>query len=183
MNKHVAELFRDWHDFYLLAGTSSATLVGLMFVAASIGANVFSQEHRNAMRAFVSPTVVHFSAVMLICMLVTIPSHTPLTLSGLLVGGGGAGLAYSGRIWIELLVQHRFEVDWVDRIFYAMVPVCGYALVVASGVLLFAEWAASSDVMAAGLMTLLFAGLRNAWDMTIWIVIRSPTRNGTSTTG
>lgn len=75
------------------------------------------------------------------------------SMSGLLVAAGAAGLAYSGRIWIELLVQHRYEVDWVDRIFYAMIPVCGYALVAASGVLLFVEWAASSDVIAAGSMT------------------------------
>jgi hypothetical protein len=32
-------------------------------------------------------------------------------------------------------------------------------------------------VLAAALITLLLAGIRNAWDMTIWIVIRTPVTN------
>src|SRR5262249_26047214 len=42
MHSELGELLHSWHDFYLLVGTASATLVGLMFVAASIGAQVFS---------------------------------------------------------------------------------------------------------------------------------------------
>jgi hypothetical protein len=34
MPASLAELLRGWHDFYILIGTASATLVGLMFVAA-----------------------------------------------------------------------------------------------------------------------------------------------------
>ena len=34
-----------WHDFYSLIGASSATLVGLMFVAVSISDGVFTREH------------------------------------------------------------------------------------------------------------------------------------------
>ena len=30
----LIDALRDWHDFYVLIGTASATLVGLMFVAA-----------------------------------------------------------------------------------------------------------------------------------------------------
>ena len=178
----VAELFHDWHDFYLLAGTASATLVGLMFVAASIGANVFDQQHSNAMRAFLSPTVVHFTTVLFICMFSTIPSQTRLTLSGLLAAGGMAGLGYSGRLWIQLFIRHSFAVDWVDRLFYAMIPVCGYALLLAAALMLLMDWTTCLDVIAAGLITLLLAGIRNAWDMTVWIVIRAPIRSQTSTT-
>ena len=34
------------------------------------------------------------------------------------------------------------------------------------------------DLLAAALITLLLAGIRNAWDMTIWIVIRTPVSEG-----
>jgi hypothetical protein len=30
-------MLKDWHEFYLLVGTAAATLIGLLFVAASIG--------------------------------------------------------------------------------------------------------------------------------------------------
>src|SRR5436190_12429279 len=71
-----AELLHEWHDFYILLGTASATLVGLMFVAVSIGTSVFNEEHRAPMRAFITPTVMHFAAVLFACVVVTIPTHS-----------------------------------------------------------------------------------------------------------
>ncbi len=169
-----ADLLHAWHDFYLLAGTASATLVGLMFVAATIGANVFREDNRDAMRAFISPTVVHFVAVLFVCIVSAVPSHTRPTLAAALVLGGVGGLAYSARIWMQLFVRRRFNVDIVDRLFYAFIPVFGYVLILVSAGLLLAHALLSLEVLAAALITLLLAGLRNAWDMTIWIVIKSP---------
>ena len=174
MQASLAELLHDWHDFYLLVGTASATLVGLMFVSASIGANVYNESHRNAMRAFVTPTVVHFSAALLICILVTMPSHTWITLSGLLGAGGAVGLLYSGRILFALLIRHKFEVDLSDRLFYVLIPVLGYVVVVVAAVMLLLRSSASPSVLAAAMLVLLLAGIRNAWDMTIWVMLKTP---------
>jgi hypothetical protein len=178
MQGSVAELFHDWHDFYLLVGTASATLVGLMFVSASIGSSVFSEAHRNALQAFLSPTVVNFAAVLFTCIVVTIPSQTWLSLGVLLTAGGIAGLVYAGRVWIQMVIRRSFHVDAVDpvdRLFYATIPLLGYLLVLASGILLLLRTPWSSDVTAASLVVLLFAGVRNAWDMTTWIMMRTPT--------
>ena len=60
MDAELAVLVRDWHDFYALVGTAAATLVGLMFVAASIGDNIFDEKDLVPMKAFITPTVVHF---------------------------------------------------------------------------------------------------------------------------
>jgi hypothetical protein len=75
MNSSLAEFVDDWHDFDLLIGTAAATLVGLMFVAASIGASVFTEKSRAAMQAFISPTVVHFTTVLVIAILAVVPTH------------------------------------------------------------------------------------------------------------
>ncbi len=175
MQASVAELFHDWHDFYILLGTASATLVGLMFVAASIGSSVFSEQNRNALQAFFSPTVVNFAAVLLTCVGVMIPSQTWLSLGLLLAAGGVAGVVYAGRVWVQMIVRRSFHVDAVDRLFYATVPLLGYLLVLASGILLLLGKPWSSEVTAAALVVLLFAGIRNAWDMTTWIMMRTPT--------
>jgi hypothetical protein len=74
MNAELTILAGDWHDFYALVGSAAATVVGLMFVAASIGANIFNEKHLEPMRAFITPTVVHFSIALLICILATIPT-------------------------------------------------------------------------------------------------------------
>jgi hypothetical protein len=92
----------------------------------------------------------------------------------LLAASGLAGIAYSARAWVQLFVNRRFDVDVIDRVFYALFPVLGYLLILVCVFLLFKESAAGLDLLAAALITLLLAGIRNAWDMTIWIVIRTP---------
>jgi hypothetical protein len=153
MHSSLAEIVHAWHDFYLLVGTASATLVGLMFVAASIGAQVFTEQNREALRAFISPTVVHFSAILFICILAAIPSQAWLTLGGLLLAGGAMGIVYAARIWMQLFVSRRFVVDVIDRMFYAAIPVLGHLLVTVSACLLLAQSAVGVDVLAAALIT------------------------------
>jgi hypothetical protein len=163
-----------WHDFYVLLGTASATLVGLMFVTATIGANLFTEANREAMRAFLSPTVVHFTAVLLVCVVMIIPMRHWTTLAIFLAIGAVACLVHSARVWVQLFVRREFKVDMVDRLFYALIPVAGYVLVLVSAGLMFLERALGLMMLAAGLITLLVVGIRNAWDMTTFIVIRTP---------
>jgi hypothetical protein len=59
-------------------------------------------------------------------------------------------------------------------LFYALIPVAGYLLVAGAAFLLLERSQWSLEVLAAALVTLLYAGIRNAWDMTMWIVIRVP---------
>jgi hypothetical protein len=168
------ELLREWHDFYVLVGTASATLVGLMFIAVSIGSSIFNEEKRASMAAFITPTVVHFAAVLFACLMVTIPTQGSLTLGCLLGAGGVAGTIYCGKILIQIIVRHRFNIDLTDRLFYVLLPLLGYLLALLSAVLLLMRSAASANVIAAALLTLLAAGIRNAWDMMVWIVIKAP---------
>lgn len=174
----LAQLLREWHDFYILVGTASATLVGLMFVAASIGSSLFNEEHRGGMTTFITPTVVHFAAVLFVSLLVIVPTHTWHTLGVLLAILGLAGLIYSGRLLLWLTVQHRYNIDWEDRAFYACVPLLGYVLLLISAALLFMQSALGPDVVAGAIFTLLVASLRNAWDMTVWMVIKTPSGTG-----
>ena len=75
---------------------------------------------------------------------------------------------------VSIIIRHRFKVGFIDRLFYALVPALGYLLVLSAAVLLLMQSAASADLIAAALLTLLLAGIRNAWDMMLWIVIRAP---------
>jgi hypothetical protein len=158
----------------VLVGTASATLVGLMFVTGTIGANFFTEKNVASMRAFISPTVVHFSAVLFTCILAAIPSQTWWSLAALLFVAGAGGIVYSARLWVQLFVHHSFNVDMIDRMFYALVPVLGHLLVLLAAFLLLMQSAPGLNVLAAAVITLLLAGIRNAWDMTMWIVIRTP---------
>jgi hypothetical protein len=169
-----AELLHEWHEFYLLLGTASATLVGLMFLAATIGATVFSETNRAALAAFITPTVVHFAAVMFACLVMIVPTHSWHSLGIVLGAGGLAGTIHSGRLLVQLIIRHRFNVDVVDRAFYVLIPLVAYLVALAAAVLLFRQSVIGADLMAAALLILLLAGLRNAWDMMTWIMIKTP---------
>ena len=68
----------------------------------------------------------------------------------------------------------------IDRLFYALVPLLGYLALLGSAVLVFLRSPLSVEGIAIALMTLLLAGIRNAWDMMVWIVIKSPAGQGPS---
>jgi hypothetical protein len=173
----MADWLRDWHDFYLLIGTASATLIGLMFVAASVGANFFNAEREAALRAFLTPTVLHFSAVLTTCLLATAPANHGHFLSAFLIAGGIAGIGYSCRLGIRMRTRGIVNsIDWIDRSCYIFLPIVCYFLLTVAATVLFdrRDWA--PDLLALTLILLLGLGIRNAWDMTLWVVIQTPNR-------
>jgi hypothetical protein len=174
MGPSLAELLHDWHDFYVLVGTASATLVGLMFVAVSIGTSIFDEDHRVGLTAFITPTVMHFAAALFTCLLVTIPTQSWRTLGGLLGAGGLAGSIYCGKLVFRIFVRQHSKLDLDDRLFYFLLPLLGYLLALIAAALLLAQSTTSANLIAAAVLTLLFAAIRNAWDMMVWIVIKIP---------
>ena len=173
MPPSVAELFHGWHDFFILLGTASATLVGLMFIAVSIGASIFKEENRPALEVFLGPTVVHFAAALVFCILALVPLHGWLSLAGLAGFIGLAGFVYAGRVWFRL-ARSRYEIDLLDRTFYAPLPALAYLIVLVAAALFYGQSEWGFVAAAAGLITLIVAAIRNAWDMMIWIAIKTP---------
>jgi hypothetical protein len=167
----LADLIEDWHDFDLMVGTAAATLVGLMFVAASIGASIYTEKNRPGMQAFISPTVVHFTSVLVLALFAPRVADTRRS-----AGAGRRRRRYLlGQPRTQLFVRRRFDVDIVDRLFYAAIPLLGYVLLLLAAFFLLRQSEAGLDLLAAAQITLLLAGIRNAWDMMMWIAIRVPT--------
>ena len=76
----LAQEMARWHEFYALLGTASATLVGLLFVAATVSSGVFSSNRRAPLRVFLSATVVHFSGILAVCLIALAPLQSWLQL-------------------------------------------------------------------------------------------------------
>jgi hypothetical protein len=148
-----------------------------VFVAVSIGTAIFNEDRRIGLAAFLTPTVMHFAAVLFACLVATMPSHTWYTLGGMLGTGALAGAIYSGRLVVQMIAIRSFKIDMEDRLFYGLLPLAGYGLALAAAVLLLTRAGAiGTDLLAAAALTLLFGAIRNAWDMMVWIVIKTPTR-------
>jgi hypothetical protein len=178
MDSQLAELSHAWHDFYALIGTAAATLIGLMFVAASIASTYITEEHRAGIQAFFTPTVAHFAAVLITCVVLSAPLLTWTLLGVVLIGIGVAGLGYASIVWVRMgRGGLTTTIDLADRFWYALSPVAGHLLILGSGVLaLMLRNEHSLQLLGLAIVSLLLAGIRNAWDITAWAVTRSGPR-------
>jgi hypothetical protein len=66
------------------------------------------------------------------------------------------------------------KIDLEDRFWYALAPALAYVVLTVSGVAFAIPSEAAVALLAAGICLLLLAGIRNAWDMTTWAVLRRP---------
>ena len=89
------ETLEKWHDFFILVGTAAGTLIGLTFVAASIGAGLFTEGFKDVMGAFITPTIIHFSSVLFVCFVVMAPSLSSVSLAVLTGVIALIGIGYS----------------------------------------------------------------------------------------
>ena len=169
----LLDAMQPWQGFYALLGEASGTLVGLLFVAASVGSGVHTRDKHDALRVFLSPTVVHFSSILVACLTALTPIRD-WSLGGLLIGGEGlSGLVYALVVWRSMIRQGLIaKIDLEDRVWYAILPALGYLVVGTAGVSLSSRIELGCGLLAAGLCLLLLIGIRNAWDMTIWTVMR-----------
>jgi hypothetical protein len=90
----AAETLTGWHDFYLLVGTAGATLLGLLFIAVSLGAGYLTKERQSGIRTFMSPVVIHFTSVFFLSAIALFPSHQARFFAALI---GGTALIGSRR--------------------------------------------------------------------------------------
>jgi len=100
-----------WDNFYVIAGSAAAGLTGLTFIVITLAA----EAHRvnpNGLSIYITPTIVHFAAVLGAAAYLSMPHHTVLSVS---LGCGFAGIAYGSLLAVALLIRH-----WPARSMYAI---------------------------------------------------------------
>src|SRR5262249_39847469 len=127
--------------------------------------------------AFATPSVVHFSAVLLIASLCSMPGQTAVTLAGSLGAGGLLGLGYSTRVFIRTMRQRAYTPETSDWVWYVLLPVIAYACLIASAVVLRRHVVFALHMVGAVALMLLYTGIHNAWDSAMWIAVKAVNRN------
>ena len=169
----LGDALSPWSGFYTLLGTASATLIGLLFVAASVGSGVFSRDRRGALRVFLSASVVNFSTILMLSMIVLSPIRS-WTLFGVLIGACGLlGLTHTALACRDALRDKLMRsIDLEDRTWYLLMPLVGYLFEIGSGVALALQVNDGCIVLAFSAGVLLLVGIHNAWDITVWSITR-----------
>jgi hypothetical protein len=170
---NLGDMLTRWHEFYSLVGTASATMVGLLFVAASVGTGVFSADRRAPLRVFLSASVINFSTVLAASLVVLAPVANWTWLGGLIVACGLFGLVHGSLAWRDTVRDGLIAaIDLDDRTWYLIMPIVGYLLEAASGIALVFRREQGCAALALSIGLLLVVGVHNAWDITVWSMTR-----------
>lgn len=156
-----------------MLGEASATMVALLFVAASVASGVFSRDRSAPMRIFLSASVVHFSSILAASLFILAPLGSQVLLGSLITAGGLVGLAYYAVTWRDMVRDGLIKrMDLEDRTWYAYLPIASYLMETATGIALASSLALALPVLAVILGVLLLIAVHNAWDITVWSIGR-----------
>jgi hypothetical protein len=170
----LAEVLGQWHEFYALLGAASATLVGLLFVAASVGSGAFSSGRTAPLRIFLSSSVIHFSSIVIVCLVVLAPGQNWVSFGAMIAGCGIFGVAYYCLTWRDSVRDGLSQaIDMEDRIWYGILPLIGYLFETVSGIMLISRMNVGCIALALSMGMLLVVGIHNAWDITVWSLTRT----------
>jgi hypothetical protein len=162
-----------WGNFYVIVGSSAGALTGLQFVVIALMPPEMRRGAASASRVFATPTIVHFSSVLVIAAVLSMPRHTRVTLGSSLVGIAAVMLVYVSLIMLRAWRQDVYTPDLEDRLWHFAFPGIAYAGMLVAGVSAYSSDSALY-VVAASVLLLLAVGIHNAWDAAVWSLIRRP---------
>ena len=169
-----------WENFYIIIGSSAGALTGLTFVIITLMQGVASGPTRGmsqALAAYTTPTIVHFSAVLLVCAVLSAPWPVLAPAAVLLGLCGLAGIAYVGVVLRRIRVLDAYEPVVEDWLWYGVLPLAAYAALVVTAIMLSGSGAPALFGIGGALVLLMVIGIHNAWDAVTYIAIELPQRS------
>ena len=161
-----------WDNFYVIIGSSAGGLTGLTFVVIALVRDVMRGVNRTGLGAFVTPTIVHFCGVLALAAFMSVPHQRIVTLSAGLAVAGVVGLLY-GKTVAGHMSAHTGQYlpvreDWV---FNVILPTIAYALLFVMAIAIWRYPAEALWGVAVATLGLLLIGIRNAWDIAVFMAI------------
>ena len=177
-----------WDNFYVIIGSSAGGLTGLTFVVVALIRESAQGVQPAGIGTFVTPTIVHFCGVLALAAFMSLPHQNGGTLSAGLTLGGLAGVVYGCLIGVSMYRigadASRYVPVREDWIWNVIMPTLVYAALVVMGALIWDRLTRQALYGVAVLaLALLFIGIRNAWDLAVWVSVKRSPSNNTSTSG
>lgn len=163
--------FGHWENFYVIVGSAAGALIGLQFVVMTLIAERPSRGAAEAGSAFGTPTIVHFSAVLLLSAILCAPWQNIGSVTAVLVTGGLSGIVYVLLVGRRMRTQGAYRPEFEDWLFHLAIPLAAYATLAASACAVPAHTHEALFGVATATLLLLFAGIHNAWDAVTYHVL------------
>lgn len=167
----------EWQNFYVIVGSSAGALTGLQFVVIALVAEARTAAGMLEIRAFGSPTVVHFCSSLLISAIMCAPWKDLWGAAVCLGVLGVAGTAYVLSVIGHARRQTGYKPDFGDWCWYVGLPLASYAGLALASFRLFRHPVSSSFLVAAMAVLLLAIGIHNSWDTVTYIAVEHLSKN------
>ena len=156
-----------WHDFYVIAGTAAASLVGLLFVGLSLHLRVVVT--RPEVKGLARVTLTGFTVTLVMALFMVIPSGTdPSSIGWDLVGLGGVGFLLVARNVVSGIGSEFRTLSFrhlLLRFGSSMVSVLG--VIAVGGLFVGKDYQHGFGSLAGVAIFLLLSSLRNSWDLLV----------------
>lgn len=166
-------MFEGWGEFYLLAGSAAAVLIGLIFVVVTLMQDRTRSSVLSGSRLYMGPVVLHVTFVLVLSAAALVPGISP---SGFAAVSGAISLWGLARgvsciVGIRALTGED-KPHWTDVWFYGVLPTLLFLLLAGASLAIWMErpWAAQG--IAAGITAALLLTIRNEWDLVTWLAPR-----------
>jgi peptidoglycan biosynthesis protein MviN/MurJ (putative lipid II flippase) len=158
-------VIQGWHDFYIVAGTAAATLVGLLFVGLSLHLRVVLA--RSEVRSLARVTLANLGLVLIVSLFMVIPEGRSITRTELLI----SGIVTLGLIAPSFLSATRSDTRTLRgyrlliRIAFSAIAYAG--VILASGFYTQRSYPSALSGLVAVVIALVVISLRNSWDLLV----------------
>lgn len=165
-------LVADWDNFYVITGSSAAGLTGLTFVVIALASDA-KQASVRGLRAYITPTIVHFGTVLAQAAYLSMPHQGTLSLSLGFGAAGAIGLIYVAVIASSIgRISSTYTPVAEDWIWNAILPGLVYGVLLAAAFLIWSRPEQCMFGVAGASLLLMFIGIHNAWDIAVWNSVR-----------
>lgn len=165
--------FAEWESFYVIVGSAAGALIGLQFVVLTLIAERPQLGTPEAGAAFATPTIVHFSTVLLLSAVLRVPWHAIGAFAVVWGLVGLAGIAYAVIVARRMRRQDAYRPELEDWLFHLVLPIAAYALLALSALAAPSNARDALFGVGAAALLLLFIGIHNAWDAVAYYVFVS----------
>jgi hypothetical protein len=162
---------KAWENFYVIAGSAGAALIGLQFVVMALLADMELPRSSGGVDAFATPTIVHFGTVLLVSGVATAPWPSLSVPALLLALIGGVGVCYAVLVALRARRQRDYTPVFEDWAFHVLLPGAAYFGFAIAAMRLRRTPADALFIVAAAVFLLLFVGIHNAWDTVRYFVV------------
>jgi hypothetical protein len=164
--------FTDWDNFYVIVGSAAGALIGLQFVVMTLISNrPATKRSAEASAAFATPTIIHFSAALLLAASASVHWHGISIISMIWGIVGLIGTIYALVVTWRLRAQTIYQPVFEDWFFHALLPLVAYATLAGAAYTVYSNRGATLMAVGGATLLLLFIGIHNAWDAVTYHVI------------